>query len=361
MIQDPVLSDFLRRLPKTDLHIHLLGAIRPTTLVALAHKHGLALPEAGAREVYEYRDFPGFLEVLRLASLCLVDREDFSRVAYELLEDAWRKGNCRHLELSFNPTVFFDNQVRYPTVVDGLIDGMAAARRDFAISSLLIPCIDRERPAEVARAMVEEVLLHRRDAVAGIGMDFAEGKGPPLRFVEAYRLAARHGLRRTAHVCEDNQPLALAPPAHLRICIEDLACDRVDHGYNLLADPQAVIAAREQGIAFDVTVCTAKKSNLGNRMDAIKLMHDAGLRLNIGTDDPYLHHTDLEHSWAKLFHHCGWGIHQARELALAGVDACWLDEGDKRALRETFSREIDRLMLQAWPLIKPPYIDEQAA
>ena len=361
MIQDPVLGDFLRRIPKTDLHIHLLGAIRPATLVTLAQKHGLALPAGDAGQLYAYRDFSGFLNVLRLAARCLVDREDFARVAYELLEDAHRKGNCRHLELSFNPTVFFDNQVRYPTVVDGLIDGMRAARSDFAISSLLIPCIDRERPAQAAWAMVEQVVQHRRDEVAGIGMDFAEGKGPPQLFIEAYRLAARNGLRRTAHVCEDNQPLGLAPPGHLRVCVEDLACDRVDHGYNLLADPRAVIVAREQGIAFDVTVCTAKKGNLGNRMDAIKLMHDAGLNLNIGTDDPYLHHTDLEHSGAKLFSHCGWGIHQARQLALAGVDASWLDDTDKRALREEFSREIDRLIVQVWPRIKPSYIDERAA
>lgn len=361
MIQDPVLGDFLRRIPKTDLHIHLLGAIRPDTLAALGRKHGLSLPTGDARQIYQYRDFPGFLKLLRLAGQCLVDREDFARVAYELLEDALRRGNCRHLELSFNPTVFLDNQVRYSVVVDGLVDGMHAARRDFAISSLLVPCIDRERPAGVARAMVEQVLEHRRDEVAGIGMDFAEGKGPPQRFIEAYQLAARHGLRRTAHVCEDNQPLALAPPTHLRTCIEALACDRVDHGYNLLADPEAVIAAREQGIAFNVTVCTAKKSNLGNRMEAIKLMHDAGLRLNIGTDDPYLHHTDLEHSWTKLFSHCGWGIHQARQLALAGVDACWLDAGAKRTLHQEFSREIDRLTVQVWPRIKPSYIGERAA
>lgn len=355
------LANFLRRIPKTDLHIHLLGCIRPTTLLELARQHELPLPPRGASQIYEYQDFPGFLEVLRIAARCLVDRDDFSRVAYELLQDAHLKGNCKHLELFFNPTEFIDKGVKYTTVVDGLIDGVRAARRDFSISCLLIPSIDRERSAEVAQAMVAEVLRHRRDEIAGIGMDFAEGKGPPERFASAFRMAAEGGLHRTAHVCEDNQPLHLAPPRNLQCCLDTLGCDRVDHGYNLLADPGLVLHARDRGVQFCATVCTAKKSNLVNRLEALRLMCAAGLQVNIGTDDPYLHHTDLEHSWLKLFEHCGWGIGEARRLALAGVDACWLDAGDKRSLRLSFERELDELIVSAWPQFKPGYICGEAA
>lgn len=361
MVHGNELETFLRRIPKTDLHIHLLGSIRPATLARLAKKHQLTLPQRGVEEIYEYRDFPEFLEVLRVAARCCVDQDDFALVAYELLEDAHKVGNCKHLELFFSPTEFFDNGVRYRTVLDGLIGGMEAARSDYSITSLLIPCIDRERSAQSAQDMVSEVLAYRRAEVVGIGMDFAEGKGPPQKFVDAFMMAKRGGLKRTAHVCEDNQPLHLAPPRHLQICIDDLECDRVDHGYNLLADPSAVIAARDNATAFCVTVCTAKKSNLVNRMDAIKLMHDAGLSLNIGTDDPYLHHTDLAHSWLKLFTHCGWGIHEARKFALAGVDACWLDKTDKEALRSSIAQEMDQLVVDLWPYIKPAYIAGEIA
>ncbi|AMS45170.1 adenosine deaminase family protein [Aminobacter aminovorans] len=349
------LKAFLERIPKTDLHIHLLGSIRPGTLVELAGRRGFPLPGRTQDSLYRYEDFPEFLELLRIASLSLIERDDFARVAYEILEDAQRR-NCRHLELFFNPSVSFEQGVAYDTMVDGLIDGLRQARKDYGITCLLIPSIDREKDADTAAQMVELVIGSRRDEVVGIGMDFAEGKGPPQKFIQAYRLAAKAGLKRTAHVCEDNQPLPLAPPGHLRICLEELGCDRVDHGYNLLADPAETILARDRGTHFCITVKTAKKSNLGNRLIAVRLMHDAGLLINIGTDDPYLHDTDLTDSWTRLFHESGWGIRDVRAIALQGVDACWLENEEKKMLRTEVERAIDELILDIWPTVQPGYI-----
>lgn len=353
--QIPGMGRFLEQLPKTDLHIHLLGSIRPATLIELAGKRGVPIPGKSETTLYRYDNFPEFLELLRVAALSFVDRGDFARVAYELLEDAHRT-NCRHLELFFNPSVFQERGIGYETVVDGLIDGLRQANKDFGITCLLIPSIDREKDGETAVQMVEMVLKSHRDEVVGIGMDFAEGKGPPRNFIRAYHLAGESGLKRTAHVCEDNQPLCLAPPSNFRICIDELGCDRVDHGYNLLADYVDVIAARELRTHCCVTIKTAKKSNLANRMSSVQLMHEAGLLINIGTDDPYLHHTDLNDSWIRQFDHSGWGIREAREIALQGVDACWLDADQKRNLRSDFERKIDALIKEIWPAIRPEYI-----
>lgn len=349
------MKNFLSRLPKTDLHIHLLGAVRPETLVALSNKYKVPLPTDAVGRFYEYSGFSEFLNLLRIAALALREEEDFTRVAYEVLEDAHLR-NCRHLELSFNPSVFLEQGVSYTTVVDGLVAGIRAAQKDFNISSLLIPSIDRERDARTALKMVETVISYRCNEVAGVGMDFAEGKGPPEKFADAYQLARKEGLKRTAHVCEDNQTLQLAPPVNFATCLDMLECDRVDHGYNLLADPLAVVAARERGTHFCVTIKTAKKSNLDNRLKAVTLMQDAGLRINIGTDDPYLHHTDLNDSWISQFEHSGWGIREAREIALNGVDACWLTDKEKVALRASFERDIDKAILELWPTLQPAYL-----
>jgi adenosine deaminase len=115
--------------------------------------------------------------------------------------------------------------------------------------------------------------------------------------------------------------------------------------------------ARDLGVKFCVTVCTAKKINTANRPKSIKLMHDAGLIVNIGTDDPYLHHTDLTHSWTRLFEHTGWSIAEARQLALAGVEATWLHEGEKKNLKASVSKEIDDLIVEIWPQLQPAYIN----
>ena len=342
-------EEFLRKIPKTDLHIHLQGAVRPGTLVELARKRGIALPARDPQRIYDYADFPEFLEVLRVASLCMTERDDFCRAAYELLEDAVLTGNCKHLELFFNPTVYQEHGVAYATVVDGLIDGMRAAYRDFGITCLLIPSIDREKSAELAVGMVRDVLADRRDEVAGIGIDFAEGKGPPERFVEAYRHAGKAGLKRTAHVCEDNQTIEQAPPRNVITCIELLGCDRLDHGYNVVADPEIMGVARDRDMHFCTVVFTANKKNIPRRPMTVRTMHDFGLKLNIGTDDPYLHHTDLGNSWVSLFRKLDWGVAEARELCVNGVDASWLPVSEKSALRKQFESAIGELEAQLGP------------
>ena len=122
------------------------------------------------------------------------------------VEDAVRDGNLRHVEFFFNPDYFYPNGIDYPAMVDGMIEGIEAAKKKFGVSSLLICCIDRSTntPAQAVE-IVETAIAHRRDHVVGIGLDGAERAGPPATFAEAYALAKRAGLHRTAHCCEDNQ------------------------------------------------------------------------------------------------------------------------------------------------------------
>ena len=61
-------SDFLRAAPKADLHVHLDGSLRLSTLIDLAKKDGVFLPaydESSLRETVfrkSYRDLPEYLE-----------------------------------------------------------------------------------------------------------------------------------------------------------------------------------------------------------------------------------------------------------------------------------------------------------
>ncbi len=199
-----VADEYLRRIPKAELHCHLAGTLRATTVAELAQRAGLALPRP-ADKLYQWPDFYGFLDVLRLTALVLRTPADFARAVYEYVEDAVRDGNLRHVEFFFNPDYFYPNGIDYPSMVDGMIEGIGAAQKRFGVSSLLICCIDRSTntPAQAVE-IVETAIAHRRDHVVGIGLDGAERAGPPATFAEAYALAKRAGLHRTAHCCEDN-------------------------------------------------------------------------------------------------------------------------------------------------------------
>lgn len=206
------LDQYLRRLPKVDLHFHLAGTIQPQTLFDLARKNGVDLPSWNAGEIYDFEDFYHFLDVLERVARCIKDKGDFARVSYEALRHASLAGNLRYAELFFNPQYHYSQGISYATMVDGYIEGLEAAEKDFGVVGKLIPSINRELGASSAVDMVRDVTSHPRDRVIGIGMDCAEYKGKPHLFADAYAIARKAGLRCTAHVCEDNQTLEQAPP-----------------------------------------------------------------------------------------------------------------------------------------------------
>ncbi|MDB6000507.1 MAG: Adenosine deaminase [Rhizobacter sp.] len=345
----PAFADLLRRLPKTDLHCHVVGALRPGTLADLAHKHGAALPRPAAT-LYEFSNFYDFLEILHIAASVLRDREDFARLSYEVLEDGFRAGRMLHAELLFNPQYHRPQGVHYRTIVDGLTDGIEAARQAFGTSALLVASFDRIIEPRGALEILDEVLALRSDAVVGIGLDGAERNGPPARFTELYERAGRAGLKRTAHVCEDNQTLEEAPPQHYAVCHDQLHCDRLDHGYNLLADAAMVERARDDGLFFNVCTVTSVTKNLERRSASIGRMVDAGLRVTVNTDDPAMFKTDLADSYQRLFAtRPDWGIEEARRFSFAGIDASWLDDSGKRRLRERFEAEWAALPVDGAP------------
>ncbi|VTU41275.1 Adenine deaminase [Variovorax sp. PBS-H4] len=334
-------AQLLKQLPKVDLHLHIAGTLRPATLAELARRHGLPLPRPVDR-LYAYRDFYDFIDVLRLSARAVRTAADFERMAYEAIEDAAAAGT-RHVEMSFNPQYYMPTQVPYRVQIDGLAAGVQAARSDFGCSALLIASLDRGLPMDSAEHAMADIISQPHDLVVGIGVDGPEREGPPAKLAPLFERAGRAGLRRTAHVCEDNQTPQEAPPSNVRDCLLMLGCDRLDHGYNLLADDDGVHRARDGGVYFCVCGITSVKRNQTRRLQGIRAMREAGLRLTLNTDDPAMFHTDQTHTLGTVLEGCGWSWKEACEFSLAGVDASWLDADAKRALRQRFEHEIAAL------------------
>jgi adenosine deaminase len=333
---------YLRQIPKAETHAHLVGCMRPSTYEEFARRAHTALPRSAA-SFYPYENFYEFLTLSRLGASFITEREDFSRVIFEALEDGMKTSNQRHTEMFFNPQYFMARNISYQTVVDGLSEGIREAARKFNVSCLLIPSIGRQIDERGAHEVMDAILAHRPDEVVGIGLDGAERDGPPERFVSLYERAGRAGLKRTAHVCEDNQTLAEAPPSNFAVCCDRLCCDRFDHGYNLLADEEMIRKARGEGKYFTAVALPSAPARREKRWNSIARMVDEGLNVTLTTDNPAMFATNLTHSYQVVCKACGWQHAQARKLSLAGVDASWLDETDKRRLSAEFVRQIDEL------------------
>jgi len=335
-------EELLRRVPKVELHCHFEGTVRASTFADLAGRHGIALPTTDVSRLYDYATIYEFLDIFGLVSSTLVDRKDFARVAYESLEDGVALGNLRYREMFFNPTLHTRRGITIATVIDGIIDGIRQAETDLGVQCRLIADVYRQDEPATARQMVEEVVALRRPEVIGLGMDGAEAPDPPERFVEAFALAARSGLRLTSHACEDG------PPENVSTCLDLLGCERIDHGYHVLESPEVTARCRDEGIYF--TCCPTSTSVVYGwpdlRAHPIKDMVDAGLRVTLNSDDPTMFRTDIGSEYVDLCLALGYDIEQVRRFVLDGVEASWLDDSDKASLRRSFAGELDYLQAQ---------------
>lgn len=337
------LDTLIRAIPKIDLHCHLAGSLSAETVFALAAKNNVPLPVTDPDKFYAFTDFYDFLARLEVIGRCMITRDDFARVSYEALADGYRKGNLRYAEFFFSPNYHYPHGVRYETMVDGFVDGLRQAKEDFGITGRLIPAINRELGPEVAIAMVRDVLAHRREEVIGIGMDCAEFKGPPELFKDAYALARSAGLRCTAHACEDNQTLAQAPPRNVETCLDVLGCDRIDHGYNMLADPVLTCRCRERGVPFTVCSHTCVPQRMEKRAETLKAMHEAGLFLVPCTDDPPMFGTDIGTTYVTMARSLSLSVEEVAAMSLRTLDASWLSDAEKAAMKTEFEAEIQSL------------------
>jgi len=341
-------DEYLRKIPKVELHNHIVGAMRLETALDLAKKHDLKVPVEDPQKLYEYETLVDFLTSHTFVCATLRDREDFARVAFECLEDALVTGNVRYSELFCNPTNHMANGIAYKTVMDGFVDGLKRAEAELGVRAKLIPSINREEAVAVAEAMLDEMVAYRQDEVIGIGIDHHELPFPPEMFAGVYQAAGRAGFRRTAHTSHD------APASWITTCLDDLGCDRIDHGYRVVQDPDVLRRVVDEQIPFNVGMTTAGafwKLPESDAPDAelvnpVKLMVEKGVNVTIGSDDPTMFHTDQGLEYVKFCNELGFEPKQAVDASLAAIEASWLTDAEKADLRKQFVAETDELTVQ---------------
>lgn len=336
------IHSFLRRIPKVELHAHLEGAVQPTTFIELAAKHNIALPSyKEPAELYVFSGILDFLEIYALVGRCVMDHEDFRRITYETLKEGHEHG-VRHREMFWSPMDHLVHGVSYETAVDGIIDGIHNAEKDFGITCSLIADINRMKSPEEGYEMVETVLAYPREELIGIGLDYAEADDPPEKFWRAYRLAAKGGLHLTAHCCED------AHSRNVETCLDLLGCERLDHGYHVLEDERITRRCRDEGIVFTTTITTTHIGYFPGPISEhpVRKMKEAGLKITLNSDDPPMAQTNPSWEFILAADHMGFTPEDFREIVMNSVDGSWLPDPKKRQLRREWGKEIDAMMAE---------------
>lgn len=320
----------LSALPKVELHLHLEGTLEPELAFALAERNGVALPydsPAALRAAYEFDDLQSFLDVYYATTAVLLTAEDFRDLTVAYLERAAAQGLV-HVEPFFDPQAHLARGVALDTVMEGISAGLSIGEARWGISSGLILCFLRDRPASEALEVLDAAIAGHRDAFIGVGLDSAEVGYPPSLFTEVYTRAAAAGLHRVAHAGEE------APPSYIVEALDLLGAERIDHGVQSATDPQ--LLARLAAERVPLTVCPL--SNL--RLQVVPDLADhplpallaAGVVATVNSDDPAYFGGYVGDNFDALRASVGLTDAEAATLARNAIEACFAVPTRKAAM-----------------------------
>lgn len=320
--------------PLVELHRHLDGNVRLSTVLALAREHRIALPaetEEALRPHVQVMspepDLLGFLAKFALLRRVMADLAACRRIARENVEDAAREG-IDHIELRFSPYFMAEVHGLDPLAVaeavcEGVAEGLAQNPR---VSAKLIGIIARNYGPEIGRIELEAAIRCRNLGVVALDLAGDEANFPGSLFVDHFRKAREAGLHTIAHAGE------AAGAESVRQAIEELEAERIGHGIRSVEDESLLDLIAERGIALEVcptsNVQTSTVRSLADH--PLPFFLARGIRATLSTDDPSISGIDLAHEYRVASEGLGLSETELRVLQENALEAAFLTEEERR-------------------------------
>jgi adenosine deaminase len=330
---------FFERLPKTDLHVHLDGSLRVSTILDLADEQGVKLPA-------ETPD-----ELLR-AMNCGV--RTGSRVAYELCEDAANE-NVRYMEIRYAPMLHTKQDLRLTAVVEAVLSGIARAREELGVHAKVIICGIRNISPESSLEMARLAVAYKNRGVVGFDLAGAEYDHPPKHHRDAFELIRKNNINSTIHAGEAFGPESIAQAIH--VC----GAHRIGHGCRLWENGDLLAYVNDHRIPLEC--CPSSNVQTGAVPELarhpIRLYHDLGLRVTVNTDNRLITDTSVSRELYLCHTQLGLSLGDIKHIVLNGFKAAFLPFHQRQDYVRRIAEELDRF--QDDGSIAPPQHEEEAA
>lgn len=329
------MKDFIEKMPKAELHVHLEGTLEPEHIFELAQRNSIELEYDTAEQVidaYDFHDLPSFLAIYYAAMNVLRTERDFFELAYKYFERA-AADNVVYVEPFFDPQAHTSRGVDFETVINGIKQAQADAQKNLGVESNLIMCFLRDMSAESAMEHLE-MSLPFKHGIIGVGLDSDEKDNPPAKFSEVFARARAEGYKLTMH-CDVNQKDILE---HIRECLELIDVDRIDHGVNCLEDEALVKEIVKRGLGL--TVCPVSNRFVVQSLTSseIRTMLAKGIKATINSDDPAYFRAYMNDNFVALAEEGNFSKAEIIQLSQNAFDIAWLSEDRRQHYLEQLHR-----------------------
>src|SRR5712664_811575 len=293
--------EFIRALPKVELHLHLETSLRLHRLVERQYRLDGDPPGGGVRAaaegegsgVADPEKFTGYDRRLRYLSRAgkipdsFYSSENIEQITLELLAEAAAQ-RVRHVEVRVGGRRGFA-LLGTRRMLEAMARARGRAEREEGITSGFLITLVRERGSEEAEQRVREAIACRDCGVVGVDLAGDEQNYPPALFARAMDLAREAGLGITVHAGE------FAGPASIWTAVYQLGARRLGHGIRAAEDPELLYRLRERGVTLELCPTSNLRLGLCDSMEALPIRHlmAAGVSVTVNSDDPVLLGTDI--------------------------------------------------------------------
>jgi adenosine deaminase len=340
----PVDRALLRRLPKAELHCHLDGSVRPSTLIELGQEYGRPMPRSTPEALAAYmrvddaRNLEDYLERFSVTLSVMQTASSLERISYELGEDAAKDG-VRYLEVRYAPVLNARDGLSLQDAVEAPLRGLERAEREHGVVGRVIVCAIRNMSPDVSLELAELAVAYRHRGVVGFDLAGGEAGNPASAHAAAFLHAREHDLACTCHAGEGDGADSVRQALH--VC----GADRLGHATRLIEDRSLMDYCNDRRIALEICLTSNVQTHAAKSYEAhpFRTYFDEGLNVVLNTDNRLMSGTTLTDEYEHAADSLGFSFDELCAVSLNGFESSFLPHAERQAMIDKVKGEMTLL------------------
>jgi adenosine deaminase len=334
---DKVILDFLRKLPKTEIHLHIEACISKETIIKILQEHKENFDLEEIEKLYQFKNLNEFIKLFLFILDSIKKPEDFQFI-FENLKHYLIQNNIRYAEVFYAPSRLIQNGLEFREIARTLDYLAKECVLDGGPEVKFLVDVSRTFGPENASKNLKRLLEAKVDTHIGIGLGGAELMGPARDFKDIFAQARAEGLHCVAHSGEDDGPWSIWDTVQI------LKAERIGHGTSAIQDPDLLEYLRDRQIPIEI--CLTSNLFTGKYVrrpqdHPVRRYYYMGIICSINTDDPEIFNVDLTQEYYKLYKYLNFSITEIIDLIRMGVDSTF--KNNKFLMWKSFEKEIKHL------------------
>lgn len=284
LFQIILMEEFIRGIPKCELHMHICGNTEPEMIFKLAKRNGIKITKYQSPEelkkAYEFKNLDEFLGLFREGLEVILHENDIYDITYDYFIHA-HNDNVLHSELYYSPLCFMEKGLSIEESMNSVIRAMEDAKKNFGITSSIILCCERHNSEDSQIDILDKIHPWRK-YISSVGLASAELPFPPKLFVNFFEKSRQMGFKVTIHAGEEG------PPEYIYQALDLLKADRIDHGNTAIEDENLMNRLSSEKIPCTMCPLSNLRLNVTKSLKdhPLKKFLDAGIIATVNSDDP---------------------------------------------------------------------------